>query len=565
MESQKLKTALADHQQGKLKRAEQSYLTIIDEEPENADALHLLAILYGQLKQFELALPYMERALIITPTSPTYHNSMGNIKKHLNDVDGAMRHYQEALTLDPNSVGAHNNLASIYLQRDHFDEAIEQYQKALALDPDFVDSNYNLALAYHNHGDADQAKKYFTHVIEINDEHFQSLAGLGSIAFQEGHVNEAIKYLEKSVKLYDRNIEALVNLGAALVKKGKFEDALGYFNKAIKLDPKHFEAHYNLGCTYLNLRKPKEAQQHFLRILSKDPNPEVYYNIGVIYMYQDRHSEAISYLQEAIKFKPDYLDAIVNLGVTFLKMEHHDKAIENFEKALALDPNNQEVQYILSALQGDQVPQRAPEQYVRHLFDQYADYYEKHLLEFLHYDTHNLLFKAVKEVLGDKFKDLLIVDLGCGTGLTGELFKLYSRKMIGIDLSVKMVGIAGNKNIYDDLHIADIHTTLKSINDADLILAGDVISYLGDLSETFSLCSKALKNQGYFAFSAEVLDDAEQDFQLQKTARFKHNQHYIEKLASDNNLTSVYQKKVTLRQQKNQPVDGIIFVLQKVG
>lgn len=561
MDQTSLNKALADHQQGNLAGAEAAYLHILKDEPDNADVLHLLAILYGQQNAFEKALPYIQQALTLTPDSATYHNSMGNIQKNLDHIDEAIEHYQTALTLNPNSISAHNNLASIFFKTNATEKAIEHYKQALALNPNFIDSNYNLALVYLQQEDYPRAKKHLNKCIALDQTHHQALATLGKIALHEKNYDSAIKLLKQSLKQFKDNVDALVNLGAALLKEGKFEDATACFKKAIKLEPQHFEAHYNLGCTYLNLHDPKKALTHFMQILTQEPNPELYYNIGVIYMYQDRHSEAINYLQEAIKYQPDYLDALINLGVTFLKMGHHDKAIEYFDKALTLNPNNIEVQYILSALQGDQLPKKAPEDYIRHLFDQYAPYYEKHLTEFLHYDTPKHMLAAVKATLPN-IEQLTIVDLGCGTGLTGELFKPLSRKLIGIDLSMKMIEIATKKNLYDDLHIADIHVTLTSLTNIDLIIAGDVISYLGDLTETFTLIKHALKPQGHFVFSIESANNDDKDYQLQKTARFTHSRQYIKRLASEHHFECIYEQQLTLRHQKNQPVEGMIFILK---
>lgn len=562
MESEKLKSALSEHQQGHLDLAESEYLAIINEDSENADALHLLAILYGQKDQFDTALPYVERALKISPTSASYHNSMGNIQKNLGHTDDAIHHYKQALQLAPHSLSALNNIASIYLSQENFTNAIEYYQQALQLNPDFLDTNYNLALTYFRQKNHEQAKKYFQTVCQLDSKHFQSLGMLGNIAMANDLLEDAISLFKQSIRLYDQDVEILVNYAAALIKKGSFEQAITYLNQAILLDPKHYEAHYNIGCAYLNQHNAKAALPHFLQILSSEPNPEVYYNIGVIYMYQDHFSEAIMYLQEAVKYQPDYLDAIINLGVTYLKMGHHDKAIESFKKALAIQPNNTEVHYILSALQGNQSVKQAPDQYVSHLFDQYAPYYDKHLTEFLHYETHTLIHKALKEVLSDQLHDMLIIDLGCGTGLTGALLKPHASKLIGIDLSAKMVEAAGKKDIYDDLHIANIHTTLKSINNADLIVAGDVLSYLGDLAETFELTHTALKDKHYFAFSVELHPEEQPDYILQKTARFKHSRSYIENLCQQYHFNVMSQKEVTLRTQNNQPVAGVIFVLQ---
>lgn len=553
--------ALKHHQQGDVAVAEKEYQAILKQEPQNADVLHLLAILNGQRSNFEEARDYMKQALALSPNSASFHNSMGNIQKNLKNLDSAIEHFQKALQLEPNSVSANNNLASVYVYQQKFTDAITHYRAALKIKPNFIDAHYNLALVLLQQNQEKDALTHLHQCLELDKHYFPAMTRLGQIALHHKKYDQAKSWLQQSIKLYEGDADALANLGATEVKLGEFKDAETVLNKAIKIDPKHYEAHFNLGCLFLNQQNPQAALSHFMSVLTDHASPELYYNIGVIYMYQDHHRDAISYLKQALKLDSQYFDAHMNLGVTFLKMEYYDDAIKHFEAALKISPNNPEVQYILAALKGEETPEKAPEQYVTHLFDQYAPYYEKHLLEYLEYQSPKLMLAAIQARMGDSFHDLTVVDLGCGTGLTGEVFKPYSRRLVGIDLSPKMVGLAAEKNIYDDLHIADIHVTLKSINDADLVVAGDVLSYLGDLSATFTAVKKALKKGGLFAFTVECAADEADDYKLQKTARYWHSKRYIDELAIQNDFEVLESRRITLRKQKNFPVDGYLFIL----
>jgi hypothetical protein len=101
-----------------------------------------------------------------------------------------------------------------------------------------------------------------------------------------------------------------------------------------------------------------------------------------------------------------------------------------------------------------------------------------------------------------------IVDLGCGSGLCGRLFKKYTSdtsssppassslissgnvssgagagRMIGVDLSSKMIQLCEKEGSYDALYVEDIHDTLTREDDKsiDLILSADTFIYVGDL------------------------------------------------------------------------------------
>lgn len=555
--------ALRYHQQGDVNAAEQQYHQILKHEPQNADVLHLLAILYGQKSDFIQASEYMEQALALSPESPSFHNSMGNILKNLKNITKAREHFQKALQLNPNSVSANNNLASILIQAQQYDDAIAYYRKALEIQPNFIDAHYNLALVLLQQNNEDAALTHLQTCLKLDDQYFPAMTRLGQIAMHHQNFDDAKNWLEQSTKLFAGDADALANLGAAHVKLGEFKQAERILNQAIELDPKHYEAHFNLGCIFLNQQNPQAALSHFMSVMTEHPSPELYYNIGVIYMYQDRHRDAINFLKQALSLDSQYFDAEMNLGVTFLKMEHYNDAVKHFNAALKISPNNSEVEYILAALTGEQSPGQAPEEYVTHLFDQYAPYYEKHLLEYLEYQSPKLMLAAIQQHMRDNFDHLFIVDLGCGTGLTGQIFKPYARRLVGVDLSPKMIELAKKKNVYDDLTVADINVSLSAIEHADVTLAGDVLSYLGDLSHTFATVKSALKNQGLFAFTVECAADENHDFKLQKTARYWHSKRYIDQLAVEHGFTVHESKRITLRKQKNAPVEGYLFLISR--
>ncbi len=226
-------------------------------------------------------------------------------------------------------------------------------------------------------------------------------------------------------------------------------------------------------------------------------NPEIYYNIGLIYMAQERHNDAIEYFSEATRRKPDYLDAYLNLGAVSLKKEDHANAIKYYQAALTLKPEDSEISYILSALQQGITPEQAPREYLQHLFDQYAPYFDKHLQEYLDYRVPQLLYDAVTQELGTLAGEFIILDLGCGTGLCGAKFRPLAKHLIGIDISAKMIDTAAQKKIYDELKVLDVTQALQDFSNIDIILAADVFTYIGNLAAIFAHSKQTLKAGGF--------------------------------------------------------------------
>src|SRR6185437_13438150 len=134
----------------------------------------------------------------------------------------------------------------------------------------------------------------------------------------------------------------------------------------------------------------------------------------------------------------------------------------------------------------------APDAYVKHLFDEYALRFESHLVEELRYRAPEDLLSAVLQVRpeakageGGALWDVL--DLGCGTGRCGELFRPYARRMVGVDLAPNMIEISrkrGGGRIYDELLNSHILAALERYREAfDILVAADVFIYVGALEE----------------------------------------------------------------------------------
>src|SRR5208337_4411026 len=139
-----LQLALRHHQKGELQQAEAIYRQVLQTQPDNADALHLLGVIANQLGQNEVAVGLIEKAININQAVPLYHNNAGNAYRALNKPDEAIACYRRALSLKPDYHEALNNMGSVLAEQGKLDEAIACYRRAVSLKPDFYEAHYNL-------------------------------------------------------------------------------------------------------------------------------------------------------------------------------------------------------------------------------------------------------------------------------------------------------------------------------------------------------------------------------------------------------------------------------------
>ena len=152
------------------------------------------------------------------------------------------------------------------------------------------------------------------------------------------------------------------------------------------------------------------------------------------------------------------------------------------------------------------------------------------------------------------------LDLGCGTGLSGIVLRELSGYLTGVDISAKMLAQAKNKGIYDELIEAEIIAFLQQNTHAyDLIVAADVLPYLGELKSLFTGVHTCLNQGGLFVFSHEI--SANQDWQLQNSARFCHHPDYIKSLCAEQPFEIIYEQQIVGRQQEQQGLHLMLYVV----
>lgn len=213
-----------------------------------------------------------------------------------------------------------------------------------------------------------------------------------------------------------------------------------------------------------------------------------------------------------------------------------------------------------------------PPAYVRSLFNQYADRFDHELTTTLNYQAPALLRDAI--VALDQSSGVQsagtfpaaasrdIYDLGCGTGLAGILFRPLARWLGGVDLSPGMLAKARTRALYDVLEEDDLCAGLARYPHAlDLIIAADVLVYLGDLAPVFQAVATALRPNGRFA--ATVEQSLEADYICGAHRRFAHSAPYLTRTLAAAGLHLYQIHEVVLRTEKRQPVTGLLFVAGK--
>jgi predicted TPR repeat methyltransferase len=495
-----LQQAVRLHQQGKLDAAAALYRQVLAGSARQFDALHLLGVIARQQGRAGEAATLIAQALSVDPTQARAHCNLGAALQDLGEPAAALVSYDAALARDPGYALAWDNRGNTLRRLGRPAEALASYERALALQPAQAGAWCHRAIALQDLGRHADAAASAEHALVLRPDDADALLALGNALQSLDQPAAALAAYDRLLALAPHNADAWCARGAVLKKTGDLDAALASYDRALALRPDYALAvHYRANA---------------LRALGRDA-----------------------------------------------------EALAGYRQALALGADGADIPFSIAALAAQDAagqPAAAPPRYIKALFDQYAGHFDHHLVDVLGYRTPALLAEMVARHLPPATPPFAAaLDLGCGTGLCGPLLRPLARRLAGVDLSPRMLERARALAVYDELACADIVAWLdEQSTHADLVVAADVLVYIGDLAPLFAAVRRVLAGGGLLAFSCEALEDGGSGYALRPSNRYAHALAYVTRTAQQAGLTVLETAQAPLRRERDAEVGGHLVLLQ---
>jgi len=242
-----LQQGLRLHQAGKGAEAAGYYQRVLDREPSQPAANHLLGVIRLQQGRHDDAIRLIRRAIAAHGADPQYHMNLGVALNAAGRAAEAVDAFRRALALKPDLAGAHSNLGMALRALGDLDASAQSYRRAVELAPSEPTFQFNLGNALSQLGDSTAAASAYTEALRLRPVYPPALAGLTQL-------NEALSRDEESLEVVDQLLntnrsvaEYQMIRGRVLYRLRRLDEAASALAEAIRLKPTFGEPRFHLA------------------------------------------------------------------------------------------------------------------------------------------------------------------------------------------------------------------------------------------------------------------------------------------------------------------------------
>lgn len=230
--------ALESQKAGKFDAAKVLYLRVLESEPRNADANHLLGCILAREGKFDEAIASIGAAIAISPIQSTFYNSLGTCYKDKFEPVAAELCFRHALKLNQTYADAYSNLGSLLIHTKRPEVALELLQEAIRLVPAHESVLCNFAWANLELGYPVEALAAYQRAVDSFPSSAMALMGIAVSLNKLDRSEEAVEVVDRVLAMGSPFQENAFQVkGVALEALGRLDQACECYDAALKLNP----------------------------------------------------------------------------------------------------------------------------------------------------------------------------------------------------------------------------------------------------------------------------------------------------------------------------------------
>jgi tetratricopeptide (TPR) repeat protein len=298
---------------GQLVEASQQCLQVLEHQPENADALYVLAVSMRLQKRFDDALSYNRDHIALDPSNGRAHQEMGHCLRDMGNSKAALAAYQEAVARNNALAGSWQMLERLHDAGGH--RAASDFAGAQAEYLTSLPSQLQTVASLIQEGKMYKAEQLCRNFLQTHGHHVEAMRFLAQIGISFNVHDEAEFLLESAVLIDPENTRVHFDYVGALQKRQKFSEALEQARLLRNKDPEDPQIDMLYANQNLAVGNFDEALRIYRSRAQETPNnPGVHLTLGHALKTTGQQQLAIEAYTRAYTLKPDYGDAYWSLA-----------------------------------------------------------------------------------------------------------------------------------------------------------------------------------------------------------------------------------------------------------
>jgi tetratricopeptide (TPR) repeat protein len=191
----------------------------------------------------------------------------------------------------------------------------------------------------------------WTHTLEVTRDNHRAENLIGNEYLSRSNFNEALIHYKKAIRIQPNFADAHSGLGSVFQSLNKMDSAVAEYSEALRLKPDLPEAHNNMGNLLVDAGDIQSAIQHFNAGLKASPeSPDLHNGLGAAFAAAGRNDAALKEFLESARLRADP-DVEFNIGIIFAEKRNYAEATRHFEEAIHLNPGHQQAREQLALIQ----------------------------------------------------------------------------------------------------------------------------------------------------------------------------------------------------------------------
>jgi len=326
---------------GKLDEARELAGSILEKDPNNLEALQVVAVAARRQNEIADAAAGFEAARPALETRAAYHISLAELSVKSRDLAKAETQLKDAIERDTKSVQAHLMLASVYRAKGDRDAALGELKTAVGIDPVVGGARLHLVDFHASNNDFTAAKEVLKSAKDGEGDFLASRRRLAELAFIEGKADESLAILAEVFKKAPTDVEGHLIRGRIYLAKRQTTEAIQDFQSVLKADSKQAQGRYWLAIAYHQTGNVQQAKTELTQALELAPRmTDAALLLAQMNLESSNPGAAIESMEKILAANPRVLQAYVLLGTAQLSKGQPAAALATFKKMQSIAPKD---------------------------------------------------------------------------------------------------------------------------------------------------------------------------------------------------------------------------------